>query len=223
MSKSWREAVWEALQRQSRKHAAITRQQLIDDELETISKSVGSTGATPTQTLSRILQELRDDGVLIFDGQGRYRLTSGAVERDVETAVATEAMRLQASRIGQGAFRRKLEDRWQSACPMTGIADRALLRASHVVPWNRCESAAERLSVDNGLLLSALWDAAFDNGLVAFDDDGTTMFAARIETQAERALRQAQRLTLPFLNVALQTQLAKHRALHATRALRRAT
>lgn len=221
MRKTWRDAVWEAVQRQSLKNAAITRQQLIDRELDSIKKEVDSEGATPAQTLSRVLQDLRDEGVLIFDGGGRYRLSAGLAGVDVETAVATEAWRLQACRIGQSSFRRKLEVRWNATCPMTGISNRELLRASHVVPWNRCESAEERRSVDNGLLLSALWDAAFDKGLVAFDDDGVSMFASRIEGRAESALRQAERLTLPFLTVPLRERLDRHRALHATMGLRR--
>lgn len=184
-------------------------------------KEVGTEGATPAQTLSRILQELRDESVLIFDGGGRYRLSTGLAGVDVETAVATEVQRLQNCRIGQSSFRRRLEARWKATCPMTGITDRELLRASHVVPWNRCESAEERASVDNGLLLSALWDAAFDKGLVAFDDDGTAMFAARLKRGAEHALRQAERLALPFLTQPLQQRLDRHRALHATMGLRR--
>lgn len=159
--------------------------------------------------------------MLIFDGGGRYRLSAGLAGVDVETAVATEAWRLQACRIGQSSFRRKLEVRWNASCPMTGISNRELLRASHVVPWNRCESAEERRSVDNGLLLSALWDAAFDKGLVAFDDDGVLMFASRIQGRAESALRQAERLTLPFITLPLRERLDRHRALHATMGLRR--
>ena len=219
---TWRDAVWDAVQRQSLKNAAFSRQQLIDRELDTIVKEVGSEGATPSQTLSRILQELRDESVLIFDGGGRYRLSAGLAGVDVETAVATEVQRLQNCRIGQSSFRHRLEARWKATCPTTGISDRELLRASHVVPWNRCESAEERASVDNGLLLSALWDAAFDKGLVAFDDDGTAMFAARIEHRAEHTLRQAERLTLPFLTMPLRQRLDRHRALHASMGLRRA-
>lgn len=222
MRATWRDAVWEAVQRQSLTNPAITRQQLIERELETIAKAVASAGATPEQTLSRVLQDLRTEGVLIFDGGGRYRLSTGLAGVDVETAVVTEAMRLQSYRIGQSSFRKKLEARWNKTCPLTDISDRELLRASHVVPWNRCESAEERRSVDNGLLLSALWDAAFDKGLVAFDNDGTAMFAARIENRAERALRQADRLTLPFLNVPLRERLDRHRALHKSMGLHRA-
>ena len=46
----------------------------------------------------------------------------------------------------------------------------ALLLASHIIPWTACETDAERLNPDNGLILSALWDAAFDKGLVSFTD-----------------------------------------------------
>jgi predicted restriction endonuclease len=49
--------------------------------------------------------------------------------------------------------------------------DPALLRASHIVPWAQCQTDALRLDVPNGLLMSALWDAAFDAGLVSFDDE----------------------------------------------------
>jgi hypothetical protein len=44
-------------------------------------------------------------------------------------------------------------------------------RRQHIVPWSDCNDE-QRLDVHNGLLLSALWDAAFDQGLVSFGDDG---------------------------------------------------
>jgi HNH endonuclease len=87
----------------------------------------------------------------------------------------TEAERLVVQRIGQNIFRARLMDYWQNRCPLTGIADPDLLRASHIIPWSECESDAKRLDVHNGLLLSALWDAAFDKGLVSFADDGTPL------------------------------------------------
>jgi putative restriction endonuclease len=79
------------------------------------------------------------------------------------------------------------------------------------------------LSVDNGLLLSALWDAAFDKGLVAFDDDGTALVAARVAGATMRALRQVERLALPMLTAPLQARLARHRALHSGCDFRRIT
>jgi hypothetical protein len=63
---------------------------------------------------------------------------------------ATEAERLVVQRIGQDIFRARLMDYWEGRCPLTGISDPALLRASHIIPWAECESDAERLDVHNG-------------------------------------------------------------------------
>ena len=92
-------------------------------------------------------------------------------------------------RIGQDIFRDRLIDYWQGCCPLTGISDAPLLRASHIVPWADCESDAERLDVHNGLLLSALWDAAFDRALVTFDDEGRPEFSPSLSEQARAELR----------------------------------
>jgi hypothetical protein len=102
---------------------------------------------------------------------------------------STEAERLVIQRVGQDIFRAGLIDYWQSRCPLTGINDTALLRASHIVPWKDCTSDAERLDVHNGLLLSALWDAAFDRGLVTFDDDGQPEFSPSLGEIARAELR----------------------------------
>lgn len=85
---------------------------------------------------------------------------------------ATEADQLQKVRVGQDIFRAALMDYWDRTCPLTGITDQALLRASHIRPWADCDTDAQRLDAHNGLLLSPLWDAAFDAGLVTFDDNG---------------------------------------------------
>ena len=101
----------------------------------------------------------------------------------------TEAERLVIQRIGQEKFRDSLLDYWQERCPLTGITDTSLLRASHIIPWGECKSDAERLDVYNGLLLSALWDAAFDRGLVTFDDNGEPQFSPTLSETARAELR----------------------------------
>ncbi len=101
---------------------------------------------------------------------------------------ATEAERLVVQRIGQKIFRTSLLEYWQGRCPLTAICDSALLRASHIVPWAQCTSDAQRLDVHNGLLLSALWDAAFDRALVTFHDDGTPEFSPALSAAARNSL-----------------------------------
>ena len=108
----------------------------------------------------------------------------------------TEAERLAVQRVGQNIFRDRLLTYWGSNCPLTGIADLALLRASHIVPWAECPDDAERLNIHNGLLLSALWDAAFDRGLVTFDDEGRPRFAADLGEAARSELRWHQPVAL---------------------------
>lgn len=75
---NWREATIEALKRIASRHYSniITRTQIIDEELEKIISNVSGRGQTPGQTLSRVLQGLRDDGYLGFDGHGKYNLLS---------------------------------------------------------------------------------------------------------------------------------------------------
>lgn len=87
-------------------------------------------------------------------------------------------------------------DYWQGRCPLTGITDPELLRASHIIPWADCESDAERLNIHNGLLLSALWDAAFDRALVTFDDEGEPHFSPKLSEPARAELRWTSRLSL---------------------------
>jgi predicted restriction endonuclease len=99
---------------------------------------------------------------------GRFKVKTENLPR------TTEAERLVIQRIGQDIFREALMDYWGGRCPMTGITEPGLLRASHIVPWADCTDP-QRLDVHNGLLLSALWDAAFDRGLISFADDGTVL------------------------------------------------
>jgi len=133
--------------------------------------------------------------------------------REFEIRVAdlprtTEAERLVVQRIGQDIFRARLMDYWQGRCPLTGITDPGLLRASHIVPWAECESDAERLDVHNGLLLSALWDAAFDRALVTFDDDGQPEFSPGLSNRARAELRWSFPISLTNQH---RRRLARHR------------
>jgi hypothetical protein len=123
----------------------------------------------------------------------------------------TEAERMVIQRIGQDIFRDALMDYWGGRCPMTGITEPELLRASHIVPWADC-SDAQRLDVHNGLLLSALWDAAFDRGLVSFADDGTALAGPKLSESARKALIVDAAPPIRGLHETHRANLAVHRA-----------
>lgn len=73
----WRQAVLSAcrdLQNNSAPGATFTRQALIAYYLAEIVDLTGSNSVRPEQTLSYILQELRDQGEIEFFGNGLYKL-----------------------------------------------------------------------------------------------------------------------------------------------------
>jgi hypothetical protein len=127
---------------------------------------------------------------------------------------STEAEQLIVRRVGQDLFRQALMNYWKGRCPLTGIADPALLRASHIVAWADCDSDAQRLDVHNGLLLSALWDAAFDAGLVSFADDGSVLHSPHLSAAAAAELRLDAITPLIPLTDEHRKNLVRHRARH---------
>ena len=62
-------------------------------------------------------------------------------------------------------------EKYSGSCIITGLDHPKLLVASHIKPW-AVSTNAERLSVDNGLLLSATYDRLFDCGLITFKKTG---------------------------------------------------
>lgn len=75
---TWRDAVEAAVRRHASKQPkrVFTRQDFLEAEEDKILSDCGGGGATPGQTISRVLQELRSDGVIAFlDEKGTYQLT----------------------------------------------------------------------------------------------------------------------------------------------------
>lgn len=73
------------------------------------------------------------------------------------------------ARLGQGYFRKMVLHNFDYKCCVTGLNVPQVLRASHIVGW--AEDKANRMNPENGLCLSATYDAAFDKHLISFDDD----------------------------------------------------
>ena len=84
-------------------------------------------------------------------------------------------------RRGQEYFRDAVLNNFGGRCGITELAVRELLIASHILPWGSC--VAERLNVRNGLCLSRLHDAAFDQGLIAFDDKFRLIVSSRLKAE----------------------------------------
>jgi predicted restriction endonuclease len=72
------------------------------------------------------------------------------------------------TRRGQQFFRQAVLNAYDIRCCISGINVPRLLIASHIKPWGKFP--AERLNPRNGLCLSTLHDAAFDDGLITLDN-----------------------------------------------------
>ena len=121
-------------------------------------------------------------------------------------------------RRGQDYFRDAVLNNFGGRCGVTQLGVRELLIASHILPWGT--HVAERLNVRNGLSLSRLHDAAFDQGLITFDDNLRMLVSSRLKGElsqrsiaenfgayAGEALRLPDDAVLPDLAF-----LAEHRA-----------
>lgn len=85
------------------------------------------------------------------------------------TISPTEKQDILAIRIGQARFRKLVSAFWHGRCPITGSTQ--FLTAGHIKPWSESNDL-ERLDPFNGLVLSPVYDKAFDSGLIAFEDTG---------------------------------------------------
>ncbi len=177
---------------------------------------IRSHDALPGPGLARYAFATKSD---LYDGLDQvWRLSASLPsiplrEFEVQTAALsrkTEAERWVVQRVGQTVFREALMKYWSGRCPLTGIAAPELLRASHIVAWADCDNDAHRLDVHNGLLLSALWDAAFDKGLVSFSDHGGILYSTALDDNARLYFRPSSDL-IGGLTEGHRANLRRHR------------
>ncbi len=90
----------------------------------------------------------------------------------------TDAMATVKVRRGQQFFRQSILSAYGVRCCISGINVPRLLVASHIKPWGKFPK--ERLDPRNGLCLSNLHDAAFDNGLITLDEKMKVVLSKRL-------------------------------------------
>lgn len=99
---------------------------------------------------------------------------------DIKELKGETKLREVKTRVNQNVFRRIVVANYSEKCAITGIDIPELLFASHIIPWSKNEK--ERLNPENGICLSALYDKAFDRGLIGFNDN----FEILISTQLKK-------------------------------------
>lgn len=122
-------------------------------------------------------------------------------------------------RKGQDYFRRMILYNYGGRCALTGIDIPQLLLASHIIPWRDKSHKQFRLNPCNGICLSALYDKAFDKGLITFspDDYKVRLSSALRENETKEYYAQhfgciiGKKLTMPSEFMPNRDFLAYHR------------
>ena len=122
-----------------------------------------------------------------------------------EVPEGRERTALVRQRVNQRYFRHVLLEIYGGACCVTHLAVPELLAASHIKPWAACAPATERLAASNGLLLNALHDRAFDQGLMTIDQHYRVHISPRVRHsgQTDRWLWsfEGSKIALPSINL----------------------
>ena len=121
---------------------------------------------------------------ILFDLKG---LKGETVIREVKT------------RVNQSVFRQMVLTNYKTKCAITGIDIPELLLASHIVPWSKNEN--ERLNPENGICLSALYDKAFDKGLIGITPHYEVIFSTSLKSKKETSFYKNNFATIENLKI----------------------
>lgn len=101
---------------------------------------------------------------------------------DLKNLKGETKMREVKTRVNQNVFRQIVLVNYNNKCAITGIDVPELLLASHIIPWASDEK--ERLNPKNGICLSALYDRAFDKGLIGVNANYEIILSAKLKKNA---------------------------------------
>ena len=186
----WREAVLKALHRYGRRHGtrAVERPAFLSEELPAMIVATGSFGKTPDQTVSRVLQELRDEHLVAFLSDGKYLLLDSLLQAETEDLpneaidlaikhgklrfgdiVAEDVAVMARRRKGQDRVRELALENYQGCCALCDVREETLLRAAHIARW--ADDPENRANLHNVISMCLVHDGLFEQGYFTLADD----------------------------------------------------
>lgn len=141
----------------------------------------GRTGMTSGRGICMpIWEEFNEDRERLFcEAQ---RIKASLLHKTVEETLQLTAKDLEGKerttvirqRVNQSVFRSMILYNYEERCAITGINIPELLVAGHIIPWAD-SNPQQKLSPENGICLSSLYDKAFDKGLITISPDDYTI------------------------------------------------
>lgn len=102
---------------------------------------------------------------------------------DIKDLKGETAIRQVKTRVNQSVFRQMVLANYSAKCAITGIDIPELLLASHIMPWSINEE--HRLNPENGICLSALYDKAYDKGIIGITPNYEVIFSTSLKSKKE--------------------------------------
>ena len=234
MTLIWRDAVINGIIRltETINSKVFTRQELIDQQLPLIIREAGSAGETPSQTLSRVLQELRDDNLIDFiQGQrGTYYSLINNLDiefEDLPNEVIDKAIKENKlnfnnlstgeitfetrQRIGQQRLRYLTLNNYHSQCALCDIDDEKFLISAHLARW--ADNFEGRGDLSNVVCLCRFHDPLVEYGYISLTDDLKILKKKTQSTMINSVLEK----TNQFKNPIAKRPDAKYLSLHRKR------
>lgn len=87
------------------------------------------------------------------------------------------------TRVNQSVFREMVLANYTTKCAITAIDLPQLLLASHILPWSKNEE--HRLNPENGICLSALYDKAFDKGIIGINKNYEVILSSTLKKKKD--------------------------------------
>ena len=205
----WRDVVLNALHRYGQRHGtrSIDRPTFLSEELQPMTVEAGSVGNTPDQTVSRVLQELRDEQLIEFFGNGKYLLLDSPLHVETEDLpdealdfaikhgklkigdiVAEDVVVLGRCRKGQDRIRALTLQNYQGCCALCDVRDQAFLRAAHIARW--ADNIEGRANLHNVITMCCIHDVLFEQGYFTLADDNRVLIKATASQTLSVILRQ---------------------------------
>lgn len=134
-------------------------------------KGMSNAGKLDRIVWNRFYSSLEDSIYQSEEELAKYNLSYGL--GDDESApisyIGYDKEAIRKVRVGQSFFRNSLLAAYDETCCITGLKNRELVVASHIIGW--ADDPNYRLDPRNGLILNALHDKAFDRGLLTVTPD----------------------------------------------------
>ena len=130
-------------------------------------------------------QEVKTADTIVAQESNPQSISAKLIAHFDITKEGEDKISLTKQRKGQDYFRRMILANYGGRCALTGIDIPQLLLASHIIPWADKSHKKERLNPCNGICLSALYDKAFDQGLISISPDDYSVVISSVLRENE--------------------------------------